>query len=100
MAEAKRVGVLKRRRRPGECALPRVAIRNHCLECVGWESGEVQKCSAPACWLWPYRLGYKKGATPQDAIKHELPLLGKTEFPDEVPWAKELEGPGGAKQPT
>ena len=34
----------------------RAACRLHCLECCGWQSREVELCSAPGCCLWPYRL--------------------------------------------
>jgi len=36
-------------------ASPRDAIKSFCLECVGWESEEVRRCTAMACPLWPYR---------------------------------------------
>jgi len=49
--------IQKRRRLPQEISTARAAIRNHCLECVGYESSEVASCTAPACWLYPYRLG-------------------------------------------
>ena len=35
------------------------AIRIHCLECCGWLSREVDRCSAPACPLFEYRGGRK-----------------------------------------
>jgi len=35
----------------------RDAIRLHCLECCAWQRGEVLRCSARACILYPYRLG-------------------------------------------
>lgn len=49
--------VRKRPRRPGEIATRRIAIRNFCLECVGYESLEVALCTAPECWLFPWRFG-------------------------------------------
>ena len=33
----------------------KAAIRAFCLECVGYESAEVNRCTAPACPLYPYR---------------------------------------------
>lgn len=33
------------------------AIRAHCLECMGYQSGEVPRCTAPGCALYPYREG-------------------------------------------
>ena len=50
-------GVLKRRRKPGECAPRWAAIRNQCLECVSWQWGEVELCTDPECWLYPWRFG-------------------------------------------
>ncbi|MFH1731225.1 MAG: hypothetical protein ABIF82_06205 [Planctomycetota bacterium] len=52
-------GVLRRRRRePHEIIKPpSKAIRSFCLECVGWNAAEVERCSAPECHLWPYRMG-------------------------------------------
>jgi len=49
--------IYRRRRQPGEFPSLRAAIRNHCLECVCWDFGEVKRCTAPECWLFPYRLG-------------------------------------------
>ena len=38
---------------------PARAIREKCLECVGWETAEVRRCTATPdkCRLWPYRMG-------------------------------------------
>ena len=36
-------------------ASPREAIKAHCLECVGWERGQVVNCTGSACPLWRYR---------------------------------------------
>ena len=33
------------------------AIRKECLECVGFQPGEVRKCVCTNCSLWPYRMG-------------------------------------------
>ena len=55
MSEHKRIRrTIKRRREPGEVAFLRTAVRNHCLECMGWETNPM-RCTAPKCWLWPYR---------------------------------------------
>jgi hypothetical protein len=54
----KKIGTLKRRRREeGECAKYKTAIRNFCLECMGYNLNEVKHCSAPKCWLFPLRFG-------------------------------------------
>ncbi len=51
--------IVRRRRRRGELFTMQAAIRNHCLECMGWENGskEVAECSDRQCHLWPYRFG-------------------------------------------
>jgi hypothetical protein len=56
---------LKRRREPGEIAMPVVSIRNQCLECCGYQPSEVELCTAPKCWLWPWRFG----RTPEGAAR-------------------------------
>ena len=56
----KNTKVLRRWRRPGQLTSRVNAIRNHCLECVGYNSAEVERCTAPECWLWPYRFGYER----------------------------------------
>jgi hypothetical protein len=34
------------------------AIRAHCIDCCGGEVGEVRKCIAVHCHLWPMRMGF------------------------------------------
>lgn len=34
---------------------PKLAIRTHCIMCVGWERAEVARCTATGCPLYPYR---------------------------------------------
>ena len=36
---------------------PIKAIRAHCLDCCGGQAGEVRKCTATGCALWPLRMG-------------------------------------------
>ena len=36
-------------------ASPRDAIKSFCLECIGWETGEISRCTCYACPLWAYR---------------------------------------------
>lgn len=33
------------------------AIRQNCLDCMGGSPGEVRKCAAIQCAMWPYRMG-------------------------------------------
>ena len=35
----------------------RAAVRANCLMCCGWQFVEVERCTAPTCPLYPYRLG-------------------------------------------
>ena len=60
-----RTNVHRRRREKGEFPTASAAIRNHCLECVGYQTNEVRLCTAPKCWLYPWRFGMK----PQTAAK-------------------------------
>jgi hypothetical protein len=39
---------------------PLRAIKEHCLECVGWQVKEVQQCTGSKCWLYPFRFGRDK----------------------------------------
>ena len=36
---------------------PMKVIRGKCLDCCGGSAGEVRKCTATGCPLWPYRMG-------------------------------------------
>ncbi len=50
----------------------RAAIRSFCLECVGYQQAEVERCSATGCPLHPYRLlsgGDKGGLADETATK-------------------------------
>ena len=38
---------------------PLQAVRAHCLECCNGSPGEVRKCDAKSCPLWPHRFGQK-----------------------------------------
>ncbi len=38
----------------------RKAIRERCLNCVGWEMGEVRACDFEHCALLPFRMGRGK----------------------------------------
>jgi len=47
----------RRHRYANEFGTAVTSIRNHCLECCGYEQAEVDRCTAPACWLYPWRFG-------------------------------------------
>jgi len=51
------VGIHRRERQQGEFATAISAIRSHCLECVGYDRAEVERCTDPGCWLYPFRFG-------------------------------------------
>ncbi len=61
--------VLKRPREFHEVMSARASIRNFCLQCMGWEtaSHEVERCTAPDCRLYPWRLG-----TTPDELRRRL----------------------------
>ena len=81
----------KRQRRKGEVATRRESIRNHCMECMGYQMAEIHECTATSCWLYPWRLGsidrnwLKKEREEAKAEKKRDKLLGKVkeEEPDE-----------------
>ena len=33
------------------------AVRKKCIDCCSFQVGEVRKCVAVSCPLWPYRMG-------------------------------------------
>lgn len=54
----------RRRRKPGEVNTRGSSIQNHCRECMGFSPDDtgtladaVRACTAPECWLWPWRNG-------------------------------------------
>ena len=46
-----------RRRKIGEICTRRDAIRNHCMECMGYMMAEIHRCDSFDCWLYPWRMG-------------------------------------------
>jgi hypothetical protein len=40
-------------------------IRDKCLDCCAGQSGEVRRCTAVRCPLWPYRMGANPFAKPR-----------------------------------
>lgn len=57
----------KRRRQCGEVASRKEAIRNFCMECMGYQQAEIRRCTSTQCWLYPWRLG----ALDDETIKEE-----------------------------
>lgn len=76
----------RRRRKKGEVASRKEAVRNFCLECMGYQIAEVRRCTATQCWLYPWRLG----ALDEETLKQEK-IEVKAEKPEkteEVPKIK------------
>ena len=68
---------IRRRQNNRILSLPRRLawrIRAMCLECMGWQTTEVPRCTAPKCPLYPWRMG-KFDQTAQ--TKQEEALAGK-----------------------
>jgi len=61
-------GVKKRRRKAGEIAGRKQAVRNFCLECCAYNAAEVNQCSDEGCWLWPWRLGGLDGESVESEV--------------------------------
>jgi hypothetical protein len=56
--------LVRRRRHPSEVPTLPYAVQNYCRECMGWDVGDsgslpaaVFACTAPECWLYPWRNG-------------------------------------------
>ena len=43
----------------------KLAIRAMCIQCMGYESAEIERCTATACPLYPYRGSGKPVKSPQ-----------------------------------
>ena len=39
----------------------RAGVNAFCVECMAFDAAEVKNCAAPACPLWLYRPGRRKG---------------------------------------
>jgi hypothetical protein len=62
-------------------------IREKCLDCSGCQPSEIDRCTAIACSLWPYRFGTnpfsnRKGNA-EALIRARGAKLGKSGFADE-----------------
>jgi len=61
-----------------ELPAPSVAIRAHCLECLGWNDADVRRCDGELvtgkCPLWALRRRGKRGLSPGKAIRQECLL--------------------------
>ena len=51
-------------------------IRAKCLDCVGYQPVEVRKCTAKACFLWPFRMG----STDRKDLDENLAVLERTKL--------------------
>ena len=49
--------LMMRQRKDGEIPTARIAIRNHCRSCMGYQPSLVEGCTARDCWLFPWRMG-------------------------------------------
>lgn len=73
-----------------EILTPIKAIRAKCLDCVGYDKGEVRKCDDKRCSLWPYRMGHnpnrkgifggKEGLRTRDSFHERCYTMLKTAF--------------------
>lgn len=50
---------------------PLSAARLKCRECMGGALGEIEKCSAPECPLWPFRSGKNPWVDPMELSDEE-----------------------------
>ncbi len=75
--------IVMRRREPDEIPTALVAFRNHCLECCGYSPREVAECTAPECWLFPWRFGRtpdelkgrrRNAKGRPETLRHQIPV--------------------------
>ena len=56
----------------------RGAMKVHCLECAGWNPGEVARCESVSCALWayrPYRNAHRRPVgTPRRDVSTAAPM--------------------------
>lgn len=65
----------KNYRRAMEGRKPLLAIRQRCLDCMGWQITEVRNCTIETCPLWAYRMGKRTkdpNAKPRQGPKHPI----------------------------
>jgi len=83
--------ICRRPRNAGELPTRATAIRNACLECMGYNAGEVTRCTNPKCWLYPWRFGTQEQAeacvqAETDALPSAAPVAtGPPAAPSELP---------------
>ncbi len=81
-----------RRRKPGEVATRKEAIRNMCMECMGYEMSEIRLCTAKECWLYPWRLGALDDASLQEEKKQVKASKEDKKPPKTTYTAKKMSG--------
>lgn len=70
------------------------AIRLKCLDCSGWQAGEIVKCTCYDCSLYPFRFGNEKGLEriyipeEKDSEEEELEEDAEEELDEEEEWAE------------
>jgi len=79
----------------GRAGKAKAAIRCHCLMCVGWESAEVEKCTATGCPLFTLRnLAAQRATDAPNRAKRRDRALASGQRPPKPP----AEGGHGAHQ--
>jgi hypothetical protein len=68
--------VRRRRRMLGEFSTAATAIRNQCLECCGYDAAEVERCTSPACHLYPWRFKQKPATAGSQGRTIDFPQEG------------------------
>lgn len=57
---------------------PIAAIREKCLDCMGYQKGEVTECNNQRCSLWEFRFGER----PETAAQKERLVVRGPKGPD------------------
>lgn len=62
---------------------PISAIRKQCIECMGFNVGEVRNCTDPHCTLYPFRMGQNPSRESIGKAKN-LPLGGRKSLQNQL----------------
>ena len=73
--------IKQRRRKLNEYPTARIAIRNFCIECMGYQVYDIGGCTDNQCWLYPWRMGktpdeLKKKMSDEDKERLKQQLKG------------------------
>ena len=77
----KRHKEIRERIKAGKATPLTKVIRQHCIDCMGWQPAEVARCTSKECILHPFRMGknplIKKRVLSEEQKKKMVARLAK-----------------------